>query len=188
MTVILIAKRAKTAFLFLLLLTGCSTYNYYAEPSLPPKIQVFCAPEKKDLIVQYDELPARSDIPRRRAYFLLENEEKIRCGKKPRYIKPAELSVLTLVPIQDRTDPSVSPGVAMNYYVICNGNSFSISGPTNAYPASFDLPTYKSFGISVKEVLAGPAVLTADAIVLGAVAAYCVGAEMARQGQVPTLH
>jgi hypothetical protein len=167
-------------------LAGCSTYNFYAEPSLPPKIQVFCTPQKNDLLVQYDELPARADLPRRRAYFLLENDLKIKCGKKPRFVKRAELSSLTLIRIPERTDLPATLGAATNYYIICVGNSFSLNDPGEKFPASFDLPTYKSFGIPVKDVLAGPAIIAAHAVVFAAIGAYCSAAEMARTGHVPT--
>src|SRR4051812_12341762 len=187
-----IANTARLAFwLPFLWVPGCSTSSFwastgsYAEPSLPPKIEVFCAPQKNDLLVQYDELPAHKDIPRRRAYFLLENDLKIRCGNKPRFLRHAELSSLTLFRIPERQDLPASTAAPTNCYIICEGNSFSLNNPSERVPASFDLPTYKSISVPMKDLLAGPAIVASHAVVFSAIAAYYGAAGMASAGIVP---
>jgi hypothetical protein len=169
-------RRSAPCWFFLA--TGCANSSFwaysgsFAEPSVPANIQLYSAPQKNDLLVEYDELPARKDTPRRRGYFLLENDIKIRAGERPRFVKTSELSKLSLFAIPNSSDPGFSSLSFTNYYLTCDRNHFSINGPTN-YPASFELPTYKSLNVPLKDVLfTGPAIVASSGVVLGAVAAY----------------
>ncbi|HEY0455054.1 MAG TPA: hypothetical protein VGE41_01670 [Verrucomicrobiae bacterium] len=174
-----------TSLLLLLFLSGCSTTNLwiatdsFAEPSRPTHLIVYAVPEKHDLLVEYDELPAHRDKPRRRAYFLMENDEKIRLAKKPRFIKPAETNGLTLVRLQESNAVTNAETGLTNYFVAGTGNYFSLMNRDGSEMTRFDLPTYKTIPVSVKGLMVGPAVVaghaTAVAAVTAVAAAYVYG-------------
>ncbi len=88
----------------LLLFTGCQTVEKYSltyrvwdnsdwrkfsEPAPDPKLALFEASNRTDVLVQYDALSEKRSAVKRRTYFLQPNQARIAAGEKPEWAEPS---------------------------------------------------------------------------------------------------
>src|ERR1051326_9124928 len=106
----------------LIFLNGCATsYLWrgsdiagYNEPMPTNHLALFNAPEKHDMLVQYDECPAPSGKLQRRAYFVFENARRTESAKRPSFVNLTNANGLAQIPVwrtPDATNNAVIYGV-----------------------------------------------------------------------------
>src|SRR5580704_1017238 len=69
------------------------------EPALNAKVRLYEEPGGQDILVQYDEEKESGGKIRRRAYFLLANENRVEARKKPQFMRDAPTLKLEPVPL-----------------------------------------------------------------------------------------
>jgi hypothetical protein len=191
----LMLLRILTRFLFgiiPLLLNGCMTHRLWTgemaedfyEPSAPNRLILFAAPDQRAILVEYDELSPWRDNPRRRAYFVQENSQRIEALKKPRFVSLTSTNGLSPIPQYDSSVALTNPAGAAGVYAITftNENRFKICSTHGQYAGSFELPTYKSAKGTLKVVLLTPFAVVLDVSIVGGVAGYIVLEALAQSG------
>ena len=90
-----------------LLLNGCATsavwrtgsFTRYCEPANPPELRLFHSPQKQDVFVEYSESREDDDSFRRRAYWLRQNEERLKQRRQPRFVSAEHETGLVSIPV-----------------------------------------------------------------------------------------
>ena len=161
-----------------LMLSGCATHALWKdgsvsfhEPFPPARVALFDAPARKDVIVQYDELSPGHDTPRRRAYFLFENADRISTAKKPRFVSLSITNGLAAIPLYSEQALQQSRTNLPMVYALSdtNGNRFSVYRNNEEWHSQFQLPTYRCWLTSLRRGLLTPFAIALDATVIGGV-------------------
>jgi hypothetical protein len=157
-----------------LLVNGCVTGKLWQEksfnePAPDPKLCLFHAGQRNDVLVQYDELNERRGEVRRRAYFLYEYGQQSDSRKKPRFVGPAgtnQASPITIVV------PPVPPALAQstNLYAVVatNHGAFALCAQGREL-SSHDLPVYPDGHHRASQILLTPLAVTADVVLVASV-------------------
>ena len=163
-------------------LGGCATHSLwtgalleiYHEPSMPNRLALFDAPEKGDLLAEYDELSPWRDTPQRRAYFIAANSSRNEARRTPRFKSLSVTNGLFPVPVYEtslsaRSGESPCPifGIAAT-----NENRFRVVRHDNGIQGTFYLPTYRSPTDRLKCVALTPVTLAVDATIVGGFIVY----------------
>ncbi len=177
-----------TALGFMLLTTGCATVQDYsltyklwnnaqlrrfAEPAPDPRLALFASAQSDDVLVQYDEVHEQSEAVQRRAYFLRENDERIRQREKPRFVNPqlassmAPVQVCASPPEATNSTPKTLPSVAMSLQN--NGQEFLLH-LNGASEGPYSLPTYLQSNANFVRVALTPFAVAGDTVMVGLVA------------------
>ena len=124
------------------------------------------------------------DNPRRRAYFVKENSQRIEALKKPRFVSLSSTNGLLPIPVYDGSVMVTNLAGATAVYAITftNENRLKILSTNGLYAGSFELPTYKSAKGTLKVGLLTPFAVVLDASIVGGVAGYIVLEALAQSG------
>ena len=163
------------------LFTGCASYPLtyslwsedggmarYGTPAFRPNLQLYQSSQPNDILVQYDELPERSDTIRRRAYFLYANLARMENRRKPRFVDPARVFLLQPIPV-------IQAGAATNFppttlYAVASTNSIYFTlHAADGTQIQFPLPAYVDGTTTVQRLLLTPAAVTVDVIITASV-------------------
>lgn len=157
------------------LLTGCEhTFTYtvwqtddfrhFREPSANAGVAVFYAPQRKDFLVAYNSVRDDDEKPKRKAYFVLQNEERVADHKKPEFASTNSAKLIA-VPVNGATD--VFPNAQFDKKLTIRTAEAQL-GP-------YALPIYEeTSGVAAKSALMPLAVagdVTCVGLVLGFIAA-----------------
>jgi len=164
----------------LLSCNGCMTYTLWKgdlvedshQPSNQKPLAFYDAPERRDVLVRYDELSPWNDHPRPRAYFLNENERRIKSSKTPRFVALSAANGRRPIPVYREPGPSSEaaslPGACA--IVADNGCSFTLVQTNGEVAGPFSLPVYKGAAGNLKLFLLMPATVAVDATIAGGIA------------------
>src|SRR6516162_788429 len=87
------------------LLGGCATRAvweegaFLREPAIPTDLRLFHSSQRADILVEYNEYRGLHKLPRRRAYWLEANRDRLRSGRQPHFVPPGELAGLAPIPV-----------------------------------------------------------------------------------------
>src|SRR5689334_24260853 len=85
----------------------------FNEPAADPAIRIYQSVRPPDLLVTYDESLERNDQLRRRAFYLQANLERLRAGRKPRFVSASRTNGLIQLAAGSATGaPSPTAGPA----------------------------------------------------------------------------
>ena len=165
-------------------LSGCATsrlweegqFARYHEPAAPQKLELFYSPQKKDVLVEFNEMRDGTDRVQRRAYWVEPNQSRTKDRRKPEFVSVKESAGLTPIPVFGLMDISQPSGETLYAVTSTTGDSFTLySGEKQLQ--SCELPVYRDKSGRTKQVLLTPPAVVADAtIVAGVLAVYCAEA------------
>ena len=158
-------------------LCGCATaklweadhFSWFGEPAPDARLRLFQSDQNQEVVVEYDELTPGQGAIRRRAYFLQENDARVRALKKPKFLTRPATDGLKSIELLQEPKPGTEP---LNYlYAVAstNGHKFSLFGPDNRFGSSYELPTYRTSSGRLIQVLLTPPALIVDATIVGGV-------------------
>ena len=84
-----------------------TTHNYH-EPSADADLKLYQVPERRDVLVSYNEVNDKSDSIQRRAYFLYVNIERIKKNHKPRFVNPQKFNDAVPIPVEQTVSEASS--------------------------------------------------------------------------------
>ncbi|HWY76639.1 MAG TPA: hypothetical protein VN281_13525 [Verrucomicrobiae bacterium] len=167
------AKRLPLVMLLLgqaLLGTGCTTalwerdrFAQYHHPATPSDADVrfFYSSERRDILVEYDEVCDDRNVVKQRAYWLDQNRGRIDRAHKPQFVSSNEARNLTPIPI---VSSNAVPGSTGDLHAV-----ISTSGEFNIYSGGRELMSgqlpgyYDRFRQTAARLLLTPATVTVDA-------------------------
>ena len=164
----------------MLLLNGCITKQLwqqqaFCEPASPPNLQLSFDRQRKDVLVQYDEISERSYKTRHRAYFLYQNLQRLENRQKSRFVSP----IASLMPLQILA-PEQSSGLYLDQelYAISATNSPSFALYSKGQElGSYDLPVYRDGVQRAGQIALTPLAVTADVVLVSSVIGFIFWAE-----------
>src|SRR5262245_57008595 len=185
-------------FLLSLVLCGCEAvrdcsvthkvwsneeWRHFAGPAPSPQLTIFETANGDNILVQYDEMSDTSGRIRRRAYLLYPNLERIREGKRPDFVKPAQVNGAKLIQLQDSPmstsdDAHPTPGI---YAVLSRGGREFTLYRAGGREGPYELPDYLKSNNTAARVLLTPLAVAADSVMVGLVASV-VAAYMLANG------
>ncbi len=157
-------------------LTGCATsalwsgdhFVHYRVPAVPVNLRLFQSGDTQDVLVQYDEWRDSKGPTRSRAFWLDQNEARVKEQSRPRFVGIAKAQGLSSIPI---IEPAAfaGPPHAVGYYAIAANydNTFKLERPGHPLQA-YELPAYVEGSGRVKQVLLTPFAVAADVSIFGA--------------------
>ena len=161
-------------FAAFVIVNGCATHSLWTEssfhePSTPNRLVLFDAPQRRDVLVQYDELSPWHELPRRRAYFLCENLSRTQLGKKPKFVTLSSTNALSTIPL---CDESTVPTNVLEFSTVYARSStkrscFIVVRKNQQSQGPFELPTYRCSTTDIKRVLLTPLAVALDATIIG---------------------
>jgi hypothetical protein len=160
----------------------CELAESFHEPSSPNRLALYDAPDRREVLVQYDELSPWSDSPRPRAYFVREGCARVGSDKKPRFVALTVANGLSPIPLCNKHQVASTVESASGTYAVTstNNNLFTIVRTKGHAQCSFELPRYRGATGDLKLVLLTPVTLVLDASIVGGVAGYwCLAAAAA---------
>jgi hypothetical protein len=123
--------------------------------------------------VQYDEIREKDETVRRRAYFLQQNDERIKRGEKPRFVDPQRVSAIDPIPVcatlSETNNPAFKTLPLFALSTRTGGQEFVILryGTTEG---PYALPTYVESNANVVRVALTPFAVAGDTVMVGLVA------------------
>jgi hypothetical protein len=162
---------------------GCATSALWSNgnledcrmPETGASLRLFNAPQKNDLLVVYKEYSERTGRVRPRAYWVKENEPRIKRGKTPAFVD--KQFAVGLVPVTVYQLGSSIPTQPILPYAIVgtNGASFTFFS-VGKFPCSYNfLPVYNDGWGKYEKIVITPFAVTADLTIIGGVAVVYVG-------------
>jgi hypothetical protein len=123
-------------------------------------------PEKGDVLALYDELSPGRDNPRRRACLLLENSDRIKSVKKPKFVNVAATNGVIAIPLYAQA-ADVPAGIGVYARTNSTGNRVTIFRDDLRWHDDFDLPAYRCWITSAKRVTLTPLTVVLDITIIG---------------------
>ncbi len=180
--------------------TGCETIEPYSltrrlwdnsdlekwsEPASSPKLALYEATEREDMLVRYEAYSEAHSCVKTQAYYLRESEPLIAAGKKPKFVQATSADRVKALPV---LAAPVNASAEPPYCVLAaDGRGFDLYSSSNP-PAQFDLPVYPENSGTTVRVLLTPFAVVGDTVMVctGLVfVAALLWAEMGAPG-VPT--
>jgi len=163
-----------------MMLSGCATkavwkegqFARYHEPAPAPDIRLFRSSQSQDVLVEYNESNEGDESIRRRAYWLHENQERLKDHRKPRFVSIEQEQGLVSIPVLKAPavpDPSLAGGL---YAVASSKDDAFTLDAAGKEEGPYDLPVYADASGRVKQVLLTPPAVAADITIVGGVIAY----------------
>jgi hypothetical protein len=171
---------------------GCATHALWKETSLDawnepadgPKLQLYDAPQHKDVLVVYQEYSERHDSVHTRSYWLLKNQKRLEQRRSPEFVGFPYPRHLEPIPVFAETNaPAAGLNAFASYAVVgTNQNSFLLySSAQNGGP--YRLPVYND-GIGRTERIAlTPLCVVADITIVGGFIVCEMFADAAKNGE-----
>lgn len=166
-----------SSILLAVLSSGCVTYNMWSdsmldrwnEPASDPHLRLFQS--GTNFLVVYDEYRERSDSNRTRAYFLNENQNRIRTNRRPAFTSTNAVRALAPVPVFITTECYGTNSLPAFAVVETNQHLFTIY--TGARGTNrCELPVYNDGKGKAVRVLLTPLTVTADLTIVGCIVGY----------------
>ena len=140
-----------------------------------PDLKLSQTPDRKDVLVQYDEMRDKDAKIRHRAYFLYADDEIIKSGKKPRFLTAAAASKVQGAPLTIGYATNLSPAGGMTLRAVLAEDKHHFTLVSNGREiGSYQLPDYMQHSTWV-QVLLTPAAVTGDVLIVAGIAAVVVG-------------
>jgi len=147
-------------------------------PAPTPNLKLYRTPDSRDVLVTYDELREKSDSIRRRAFFLKPNVRRIEDHKRPKFISPAKVMELSLVPVAEAGSANPPDGEVIFARISGDSQEFTLMWfGTDLGP--YALPVYVDRSSEFRRVLLTPLATTGDVIVVVLVVGAVAGAIVA---------
>jgi hypothetical protein len=143
-------------------------------PAPKPNLKLYRTLDRDDVLVTYDELREKDDSIRRQAFFVKPNVRKLEEGKRPKFISPAKVAALKLIPVAEagNTNPPASEIVwvkisedSQEFTLVWHGADL---GP-------YALPVYADRGSAVRRAVFTPISGAGDLIVVVVIVGLAVG-------------
>jgi hypothetical protein len=141
---------------------GFEAGHHQAAPD--PNLKLSQTADRKDVVVQYDEVRSKDPRIQHRAYLLYPNEKTIEVGRKPEFISVAETRKMQLIPLMIgyMTNTSTAYSVDLQAVLQADRHHFSlVSGGKETGP--YQLPDYIQPGTWFLIIMT-PVAVTGDAI------------------------
>ena len=142
-----------------------------------PDLKLSQTPDRKDVLVQYDEMRDKDAKIRHRAYFLYADDEIIKSGKKPRFLTAAAASKVQGAPLTIGYATNLSPAGGMTLRAVLAEDKHHFTLVSNGSEiGTYQLPDYTRHNPCAQVALT-PAAVTGDVIicasVVGIFVLYC---------------
>ena len=143
-------------------------------PAPTPNLKLYRTPDSRDVLVTYDELLEKSDSIRRRAFFLKPNVRRLEDHKRPKFISPAKVMELSLVPVAEAGSANPPDGEVIFAKISGDNQEFTLMWfGTDLGP--YALPVYVDRTSEVRRALLTPLTAMGDVIVVVVVVAVVAG-------------
>jgi hypothetical protein len=156
------------------------SFQNFNAPAFDPHLELFADESRSDVLVIYDEVREKNGAIRRRAFFANRNLDRIRAGRKPRFVSSGVSSGLKPIPVVRSGSGKRVPakGLAVlrtdqrhEFYLYSDGREL---GPVG-------LPIYGSSG-GVRKTLLTPLTITGDTLIVGTVVGLWAAMAYAQSG------
>ena len=162
-------------------LTGCSCIREYSltgrlwengemtsfsEPAANPRLALFKATNRPDVLVQYDAFSEQHASVTRRSYYLFENHSRVTSRRQPKWAKPPFNPVMQPIPILQSHEP-VTNQPASFAVTIRDGRDFFLHQPDKPVE-EFSLPVYAETHGTTTRIILTPLAVTGDAVMVAA--------------------
>jgi hypothetical protein len=163
----------------LMLGSGCVTKGLWAngnleawnQPADKTNLRLYEEPNRKDLLVVYDEYKERSGATHARAYWLNENEERLEQRRTPDFVSTNSALHLTAVPVFV-TPPDATNRPAELYALFTTSEqSFTLYSGCREIRC-YRLPQYNDGKGKVEKAVLTPLAITADLSIVGGILGY----------------
>jgi hypothetical protein len=169
---------------------GCATHALWKESSLDawnepadePKLQLFDAPQHKDVLVEYQEYSERHDSVHTRSYWLLKNQKRIEQRREPEFVGFPHPHHLTPIPVFTETNAPAPGFLTANYAVVSTNLHSFVLYSSNQNGGPHHLPVYNDgVGQSMRIALT-PVTVVCDITIIGGFIACVILEDAARNG------
>lgn len=144
---------------------GENNYQAAAEPNL----KLSQTPDRKDVMVQYDEVRSKDTKIQRRAYLLFANEKTVAAGKKPQFITGKAVGKMQGFPLAISYMTNLSMVGDLTLRVILEEDKHHFTLVSNGTEiGAYQLPDYMHHSTWIQVVLT-PATVTGDVIICASV-------------------
>jgi hypothetical protein len=160
--------------------SGCCTYKMWDEgafdssnmPAANPNLKLFEAKQRNDFLAVYNEYSERKEATRTRAYWLNENQDRVRRAKAPEFVAVRSAQNLAPVPVYYSSNNVVQS----QFYAIVDTNhqSFALYS-SNSVVDLYNLPFYDDGRGKPERLAMTPLTLTADVVIAAGIVAVVVG-------------
>lgn len=155
-------------------------------PAANSDVQLFESTNPPDILVQYNEAQDNEKHTKRRAYFLLENQNRTGANRKPRFVSPDTAASLPTIPLRNAADPPASSSPPAPLYAVIrpNENRLTLHGE-HWDQGPYTLPHYSTSRTTTARVAITPLALAGDVVMVGLAAGF-VGAMLWISAGAPT--
>ena len=174
--------------------TGCETARDYSltrklwspdadfegrvhHPASDAEVKIFESTNPPDLLIQYNETKDNWKTTQRRAFFLLENQNRTGANRKPRFVSPDTAAKLSPIPLRTAAESPASPSEPVPLYAVLNAtqNQLTLHGE-HWDRGPYSLPQYStSYGTTTTRVALTPLAVTGDVVMVGLAAGFVGG-------------
>jgi hypothetical protein len=163
------------------------SFHDFKMPASDPQVRLFADERRSDVLVVYDEVRENDGSVRRRAFFANRNLERIRDGRKPRFVGLSACSGLKPIPVLRFDSSKALPGEGLAVVTTDRPYEFLLYSDARQLGA-VGLPAYGSNG-GFKKTLLTPLAVTGDTLIVGTVVGlYAVVAYAGSGVRVSTCH
>jgi hypothetical protein len=126
------------------------------------------------VLVTYDEFREKNDSIRRRAFFFKANVRKLEERKKPRFISPAKVAELNMVPVREVGNPNGPADEVVVVKVSREGQEFTLVWH-GAELGPYALPVYVDRSSQVRRAFLTPLTTMGDVLVVVVIVGVVAG-------------
>jgi hypothetical protein len=147
----------------------------HSGPAPYPDLKIYQTANHKDFVVQYDEVDEGNAIIKRRAYLLDANEGRVESGRRPHFIRIANLKRLEAIPVETNSAPDAkTTNSAGLRAVMVDYRHFVVLSNGDEIRSSF-LPAYINRRDQAWRIALTPVAVTGDVVIVCAVTAAVLG-------------
>ena len=143
-------------------------------PAPKPNLKLYRTLDRDDVLVTYDELREKDDSIRRRAFFVKPNARKLEERKRPKFISPAKVSALKLIPVAEAGNTNAPTGELVWVKISQDSQEFTLVWH-GADLGPFVLPVYVDRGSAFRRAVVTPITGAGDVIVVVIIVGLAVG-------------
>ena len=143
-------------------------------PAPKPNLKLYRALDRDDVLVTYDELREKDDSIRRRAFFLKPNLRMLEERKRPKFISPAKMAALKLIPVS-KAGNTIPPASEMVWVKISEDSQEFTLVWHGADLGPYVLPVYVDRGSALRRAVVTPITGAGDVVVVVIIVGLAVG-------------